>query len=192
MPEALPTDPALLRATPRIRIAVPRDAEAMRLIYNYEVENHTTTTDMVVRSIEDQIAWINARAGAFSAFVAVVDGDAGTSTAAVDAQPGAESIVGFASISPYRDRPAYSTTVENSVYVARAHTGLGIGRALMDHLVVHARNSGFHSMIARIESSGEASIALHRACGFALVGVEREVGRKHRRWLDITIMQLML
>ena len=100
--------------------------------------------------------------------------------------------MGFASLSPYKERAAYRTTVENSVYVSRDHGGMGIGMALMTHLIDVARDSGFHSMIARIESSSEASRALHRKCGFELVGVEREVGRKFNRWLGTAVMQLML
>ena len=160
----------------KIRLAVPDDAEAVREIYNHEVENHTTTLDMIPRSRDEQRRWISDRSGAFSAIVAVLDG----------------RVVGFASLSPFRDRPAYSTTVENSIYVSREHSGHGIGKSLMTRLIHTARDSGFHSIIARIESSGEASLALHRSCGFELVGVERQVGRKHRRWLDMTVMQLML
>ena len=106
--------------------------------------------------------------------------------------PNAGELVGFASLSPYKERAAYNTTVENSVYVSRDHGGKGIGRALMKHLIERARSSGFHSMIARIEASGEASLALHRACGFKLVGVERQVGRKFGKWLDVASMQLLL
>ncbi|WP_070105280.1 GNAT family N-acetyltransferase [Ilumatobacter coccineus] len=170
----------------RVRLAVVDDAEAMRTIYNHEVENHTTTLDLVPRTLEAQQDWIAQRSGAFSAVVAQLDDD--------DQEHGREhgTVVGFASLSPYRERAAYSTTVENSVYVSRAHGGRGIGRAMMDHLIEVARDSGFHSMIARIEASGEASLALHRACGFELVGIERQVGRKHRRWLDMAVMQLML
>ena len=62
----------------------------------------------------------------------------------------------------------------------------------MDHLIDVARTTGFHSIVARVESSGEASMALHRACGFDLVGIEREVGRKFNRWLDVAVLQLML
>lgn len=164
-----------------IRRALPRDAEDMVSIYNHEVENFTTTLDMVPRSIVEQREWIEARTGAFAAIVAVLDdGDDG------------ERVVGFASLSKFKDRPAYSPTVEDSVYVSRAHGGRGIGRALMERLIHDARDSGFHSMIARIEASGEASIGLHRACGFELVGVEREVGRKLGRWLDVAVLQLML
>ena len=171
------------RPTVTIRVATRGDADAMRTIYNHEVENFTTTLDMVPRSLADQQAWIVARSGAFAAVVAVVDDP----TVATDGV-----VVGFASLSPFKDRPAYSPTVENSIYVARSHTGLGIGRALMDRLIADARDSGFHSMIARVETSGEASLALHRACGFELVGIEKQVGRKFRRWLDVATLQLML
>ena len=62
----------------------------------------------------------------------------------------------------------------------------------MRHLIDVARESGFHSVVARIEASSAASRALHASVGFDLVGVEREVGRKFNRWLDVAIMQLML
>jgi len=164
-----------------IRRAAARDAEAMRSIYNHEVENHVTTMDMVPRSLDDQRAWIADRSGAFAAIVAVLDD--GTDD---------ELVVGFASLSKFKERAAYSPTVEDSVYVSRDHGGLGIGRSLMERLIEEAREGGFHSIIARVEASSEASRALHRACGFDLVGVERQVGRKFGRWLDVAILQLML
>ena len=114
--------------------------------------------------------------GTFLAVVAVVDG----------------MVVGFGSLSPYKDRAAYRTTVENSVYVSRHHARLGIGSALMRHLITLARDSGFHSIVARIEAGSEPSRALHRATGFELVGIEREVGRKFGRWLDVAVMQLLI
>ena len=167
------------RAEVVTRLATIDDAQAIRAIYNHEVENHTTTLDLVPRNLEDQRTWIAQRSGAFAAVVAVLKGTP-------------DSVVGFASMSPYRERAAYSTTVEDSVYVARDHAGLGIGRSLMDELIATARGSGFHSMIARVEATGDASRALHRSCGFELIGVERQVGRKFGRWLDMAVMQLML
>ena len=101
-------------------------------------------------------------------------------------------LAGFASLSPYKERAAYRTTVEDSIYVSRDHPRRGIGRALMEHIIDVARDSGFHTVIARIEASGTASRALHEACGFELVGIEREVGRKFNRWLDVAVMQLIL
>jgi L-amino acid N-acyltransferase YncA len=101
-------------------------------------------------------------------------------------------VVGFASLSPYRTRPAYSTTVEDSVYVRADQRGTGVGRFLLDELLEVATRHGFHSIIARIVGGNEPSIALHRSAGFELVGTEREVGRKFRRWLDVVVMQLLL
>lgn len=145
-------------------------------IYNVEVANHTSTFDLVPRTLDDQRRWISERSGAFSAVVATMH----------------DEVVGFASLSPYKERAAYRTTVEDSVYVSRDHPRLGIGRSLMDHVIGIAADSGFHSIVARIEASSAASRALHQACGFELVGVEREVGRKFNRWLDVAVMQLML
>ena len=73
-----------------------------------------------------------------------------------------------------------------------AHQGHGVGKSLLDELVALATRHGFHSVVARIGGDNEASIALHRACGFRMVGVEREVGRKFNRWLDVSVLQRML
>jgi phosphinothricin acetyltransferase len=159
-----------------VRLIEPRDAEAVRSIYNLEVLESTVTFDLVPRSLDEQLEWIGAHAGGHPAVVAV-DGD---------------EVVGFASLSPYRPRPAYAPTVEDSVYVRRDQRGAGIGRALLGELVELARRHGFHSVIARIVGGHEASIALHAACGFETIGVEREVGRKLGRWLDVVLMQRML
>ena len=145
-------------------------------IYNVEVQNHTSTFDLVPRTLDDQRRWIAERSGAFAAVVASID----------------DEVVGFASLSPYKERAAYRTTVEDSVYVSRDHPRLGIGRLLMQHVIGIAAESGFHSIMARIEATGTASRALHEACGFELIGVEREVGRKFNRWLDVAVLQLML
>lgn len=163
-----------------IRLADPADAEAVMDIYNVEVLQHRSTMDLVPRTLDQQKEWLADRSGAFAAVVAEIDVD------------GVDTVVGFASLSPFKPRHAYSTTVENSVYVSRDHAGLGIGRALMDHLVDLARTSGFHSIIAHIEASSTSSRALHLSCGFEVVGVQREVGRKFGKWLDVAVYQLML
>lgn len=159
-----------------VRPAVTGDAEAIRSIYNVEVTGQTSTFDLVPRTLEDQQRWLDARSGAFSAIVAA-DGD---------------RVVGFAALSPYKERAAYSTTVEDSVYVDRAAGTRGIGTLLLGRLVEIARESGFHSVMARIEASGTASRALHSKCGFQLVGIELQVGRKFGRWLDVAVMQILL
>jgi len=102
------------------------------------------------------------------------------------------TVVGFGSLSPYKERPAYSPTVEDSVYVHRSMRGSGIGQALLAELVRLAESYGYHSIVARIVGGHDASISLHDAQGFELLGVEREVGRKLGRWLDVAVMQRML
>lgn len=180
-PDTTGSTPPGPRPIVTVRLATASDAAAILAIYNHEVDNHTSTFDIVPRTIDAQRAWLADRSGAFAAVVATIpnrDGD--------------PKVVGFASLSPYKERAAYRTTVENSVYVSRDHAGLGIGRELMEHLITAARDSGFHSMIARIEASSTASRALHAGCGFVLVGVETEVGRKFNHWLSTAVMQLML
>lgn len=160
-----------------VRLVEPRDAEALRAIYNPEVAESTVTFDLVPRTLDEQLAWIEEHSGGHPAVVAV------------DA---AGEVVGFASLSPYRPRPAYAPTVEDSVYVRRDQRGRGIGAVLLEELVSLARRHGFHSVVGRIVGGHEASIALHARCGFEQVGVEREVGRKFGRWLDVVLMQRML
>lgn len=160
----------------QIRLARLGDAEAIRAIYNVEVTTSTVTFDLEPRSLEVQQQWLSQRSGAHAVLVAEEAGE----------------VIGFASLSPYRDRPAYRTSVEDSVYIHRDHHGRGVGRALMTELVEVATSHGFHTMLARIVAGHEASIGLHRAVGFEVVGVEREVGRKFGKWLDVVVMQRLL
>jgi L-amino acid N-acyltransferase YncA len=160
-----------------VRPATVVDAEAIRAIYNAEVLESTVTFDLVPRTLDEQRAWLQARSGAHAVLVAGND---------------AAEVVGFASLSPYKDRPAYSTTVEDSVYVRRDQQGQGVGRLLLAELVAVATSHGFHAMMARIVGDHEASIRLHASLGFDVVGTEREVGRKFGRWLDVVVMQRLL
>jgi L-amino acid N-acyltransferase len=159
-----------------VRLARQEDAEAIRAIYNAEVIGSTVTFDLVPRTPEDQTAWVARHQGAHPAVVAVRG----------------STVVGYGSLSPFRDRAAYATTVEDSLYVDDAWRGQGVGRLLLDELVTLALSRGFHTVIARISGDNEPSMALHRACGFVPVGVEREVGRKFGRWIDVAILQRML
>jgi L-amino acid N-acyltransferase YncA len=160
----------------RTRLATLADAEALRTIYNLEVTTSTVTFDLVPRTLAQQEEWLAKRSGAHAVLVAEDQGE----------------VVGFASLSPYRDRAAYSTTVEDSVYVSRDHQGRGVGKLLLGDLIDVARTHGFHAVMARIVGGHEASIGLHTSLGFRVVGVEREVGRKFNQWLDVVLMQRML
>jgi L-amino acid N-acyltransferase YncA len=160
-----------------IRPATTADAEAIRAIYNHEVTTALTVFDMEPRSLEEQEAWLTERSGARGVIVAT--GPEG-------------EVLGFASLSPYRPKPGYNTTVENSIYVDREARGQGVGAVLLDALIELGRDHGFHCIICHISGGNDASVALHRSAGFEMIGVEREVGRKFGRWLDVTVMQLLL
>ena len=159
-----------------LRLARDDDATALRDLYNHYVLESTDTFDLVPRTLDDQRAWLSKHSGAHPAVVAIDD----------------EGLLGFGSLSPYRDRPAYATTVEDSVYVRPAAHRRGVGRALLEELLRLGTGYGFHAVIARIVGQNAASIGLHRACGFVEVGVEREVGRKFGRWLDVVELQRLL
>jgi L-amino acid N-acyltransferase len=166
-----------MMAPVKYRLATLDDSEALRAIYNREVVGSTVTFDLVPRTPEDQLAWMDEHSGAHPAVVAV--DEHGT-------------VCGFGSLSPYRPRPAYRTTVEDSIYVDPDFQGRGVGRGLLEELVRLAESHGFHAVIGRIVGGHEASIAVHRACGFEVIGVEKEVGRKFGRWLDVVLMQRLL
>jgi phosphinothricin acetyltransferase len=159
-----------------IRRANLADAEAIRQIYNIEVTDSTATLDLVPRTPEEQASWMVAHSGVYPVIVADEGGQ----------------VVGFASLSPYRPRPGYATAVEDSIYVAAQHRGKGVGRQLLSEAVVMARTHGFHSIVARVSATQQASVALHEACGFDLIGVEREIGRKFGRWVDVALLQRLL
>jgi L-amino acid N-acyltransferase YncA len=113
--------------------------------------------------------------------------------AEVAGEQAAPEVVGYAYAGPYRPRPAYRHTVENSVYVRPDHQGLGLGRRLLDALIAEAEARGFRQIVAVIgDSANAASIRLHEAAGFAMVGTLTSVGRKHETWLDTVLMQRAL
>jgi len=161
----------------QLRPASVDDTAAILEIYNHQVLTSTATFDLVPRTLEEQRLWLTQRSGAHAVLVAESDDSA---------------FAGFGALSAYRERAGYATTVEDSVYVAEGHQGEGVGRLLLEELIEVARSHGFHAMMAKIVGGHEASIGLHRSCGFEVVGHEREVGRKFGRWLDVVLMEHLL
>jgi phosphinothricin acetyltransferase len=100
-------------------------------------------------------------------------------------------LLGYAYAGPFRTRPAYRLTVENSVYVAPKAHRRGVGRALLAALIEASEAAGHRQMIAVIGDSTkqQASIALHAAAGFKHIGILPDTGFKHGRWLDTVLMQ---
>ncbi len=161
-----------------VRSALPSDLPAVQAIYADEVRHGTASFELE----PPDLAEVQRRHARVTAL--------GLPWLVAESAPG---IGGFAYATSYRERPAYRFTVEDSVYVAAWARGRGLGRVLLEAVVAAARTAGARQMVAIIgDSANLGSIALHRHCGFAEVGVLREVGRKFDRWLDTVLMQRAL
>ena len=108
------------------------------------------------------------------------------------AEDEAGAFLGYAYASSFRTRPAYRWMVEDSIYLAPEARGRGVGRLLLDALVESCQTLGFRQMIAVIGGAHPASVAVHRAAGFAEAGLLKGTGYKHGRWLDTMLMQKAL
>ena len=158
------------------RRAEAGDAEQIAQIWNHEVLETDHTTDTEPRDPASQRAWLLAHDADHPVIVAA---------------SGFE-ILGYGALSPYRPKPAFRRTVEDSVYVKAGHRGRGLGSAVLGRLLDLACASGHHAVIARVTGVNTTSLALHRRHGFERVGLERETALKHGRWLDVVVMEKLL
>jgi phosphinothricin acetyltransferase len=101
-------------------------------------------------------------------------------------------VVGWGSLSKFRDKIGYQYTAEHSVYVAADHRRQGIGRMILLELIEAARALGKHILIGGLDASNEASLRLHQALGFEQVAHFKQVGYKFDRWLDLIFLQRTL
>lgn len=154
-----------------IRPARREDVPELLDIYNYEVINGAATLDLNTRTLEEWYEWYDAHnKDNHPLIVGVEDGE----------------ITGYASLSEYRQKEAYKTTVELSIYVSPNHRKKGVGRALMAHILEIAKNdAGTHCVVSVITAGNEASTKLHAEFGFTCCGTIPEVGMKFGRMLDI-------
>lgn len=103
------------------------------------------------------------------------------------------AVAGFATVAPWRPRPAYRHTVEDSIYLDPAHAGRGIGTRLFARLLDEAAQAGAREVIAVVaDMDSPASLALHRRAGFTDAGRLERVGRKFDRWLGTSLLQKSL
>lgn len=160
-----------------IRPAGSDDLEAMLAIYNDAIINTTAVYDYQPRAADAQRQWFETKQAQRLPVLVAIDN---------------ATIVGFGSFGPFRPWPAYQYTVENSLYVDSAFRRKGAGTALLASLVTAAQTAGYHAMVAGIDATNEASLALHRKAGFEPVAHFREVGWKFDRWLDLVFMEKML
>jgi len=158
-----------------IRPAEPDDIRAITRIYAHAVLHGTASFEIEPPDEPEMTRRLSElRASRHPFLVAEVDGE----------------VAGYAYAGPYRARPAYRFTVEDSIYIDPQMQRRGIGRALLDRLLSEAEARGFRQMIAVIGDAAQApSIELHRAAGFRMVGTFEAVGFKFGRWLDSVLMQ---
>ena len=158
-----------------IRPAGLRDIAAITRIYDHAVRHGTASFEIEPPDEPEMVRRYEAlREGRYPYLVAELGG----------------AIAGYAYAGPYRARPAYDWSVENSIYIAPQSQRRGIGRALLAQLIAASQERGFRQMIAVIgDSANVGSIELHRAAGFRMVGTFDNVGFKFGRWLDSVLMQ---
>ncbi|MDJ0932608.1 GNAT family N-acetyltransferase [Breoghania sp.] len=166
-----------------IRSACGDDIPAIATIYAEAVETGTASFELVPPDEREMLRRFEALSqGGFPYLVCL--------EAPEKAGGGEGRVLGYSYAGPYRPRPAYRGTVENSVYVARDARRLGVGRALLTRLIEETTARDFRQMVAVIgDSDNVASIELHRSMGFQMVGTLKNVGRKFDRWLDSVLMQ---
>jgi phosphinothricin acetyltransferase len=162
----------------QIRVAALTDLPAITEIYRHAVLHGTATFELDPPGLAEMTRRFEAlAAGGFPYLVAVVE----------------DVVVGYAYAGPYRPRPAYRFTVENSVYLDPAAQGRRIGTRLMQDLIAASERRGYRQMVAVIgDSANAASIGVHARAGFQMIGTHRNVGFKFGRWLDTVLMQLAL
>lgn len=165
-------------SAPVLRPATSDDAASIAAIYAHYVEHSVATFDLTA----PDAAWWTAKIADLTAAgwpFLVAEDDGG--------------LAGFAYVAPWRVKPAYRQTVEDTIYLTPGRTGRGIGRALMSALLDAARAAGARQVIAVVADGGdESSVRLHGAFGFVESGRLRAVGFKHGRWLDTLLLQVDL
>jgi L-amino acid N-acyltransferase YncA len=161
-----------------VRPAVASDMDAITLIYAHHVSHGTGSFETEAPDRTEMARrWSEVEARGLPWLVAEDDGEIG----------------GYAYAAPYRARPAYRHTVEDSIYVRADRLGTGLGKLLMPALITAAQACGMRQMIAVIgDSANQSSITLHRRFGFDDAGLLRDVGFKFGRWLDTVFMQRSL
>jgi len=161
-----------------IRDAVAADIPAVTRIYGHWVATGTSSFELEPPDEAEMLRRFGTlKSGGFPYLVAEEDG----------------RVLGYAYAGPYRPRPAYRFTLEDSIYIDPGVRGRGVGRLLLQALIDRARTDGYRNLMAVIGDSGNAaSIGAHAALGFRHVGTAREIGFKFGKWLDVVTMQLVL
>ena len=160
-----------------VRDATESDLPRILEILNDAIANTTAVWSWTPLDLANRQAWLAARRQrGFPVLVATDE----------------SGVLGYASYGPFRDWDGYAQTVEHSVYVDSAARGRGLGRGLLQALIIRAQEAGLHVMIGGIDASNTVSIRLHESLGFTETARMPQVGRKFDRWLDLVFLQKQL
>lgn len=170
--------PGAVAAALTVRPAVAADMAQIQAIYAHHVRASLATFEIEPPTIAEMTRRHGDVAGrGLPYLVAELDG----------------RLLGYGYAAPYRARPAYRFTVENSIYVAEDSRGHGVGRAVLGAVIARCEELGYRQMIAVIgDSANAASIGLHKSLGFQHIGTLPAVGFKFGRWVDSVLMQRAL
>lgn len=157
----------------KIRNALIEDLDEITNIYNEAISKTVATFDTEEKSIDEQEIWFQEHGPKNPIIVAEEDGN----------------ILGWAALSKYSTRCAYSDTAEISLYVKDKHQSRGIGKKLMEKIIQEGKKAGLHVVLARITEGNEKSVHLHKLVGFEHIGILKEVGMKFGKRLDVYLMQ---
>ena len=172
--------------TLRLRPAEADDLPRITEIYGWHVENGLASFEEVPPDLAEMTSRFRAVKERGLPFTVAITGEADSAFSEGD-------VLGYAYAGPYRPRPAYRHTLEDSVYVHPAATRRGVGAALLAQLLDDCAKLGYRQMVAIIgDSDNRSSIELHRKLGFKMVGILRSVGFKLGRWVDSALMQRAL
>ncbi|MCB0686504.1 MAG: N-acetyltransferase [Saprospiraceae bacterium] len=160
-----------------IKPATEADIPAILEILNYEILNSTVIYDYEPHSLKMQLDWFHKKQEEQMPVIVAVEN---------------HEILGFATFGIFRPKVAYQFSVEHSIYLSKDCRGRGVGSMLMQELIHLARQAGYHTMIAGIDTSNKMSYDFHKKLGFVEVAHFKEVGYKFNRWLDLIFMQLFL
>lgn len=159
-----------------LRPATEADLKAINDIYNHYVRTSTCTYQETDETMADRVAWFKHHGPAHPIIVAEVKG----------------AIVGWGSLSPFRERSGYRFTVEDSVYIHHDHQNRGIGSTILRELIKLAKRHNYKMLIAGVDGEQTPSVRLHSRFGFVQCAHFRRVGYKFDRWLDVIFLQLPL
>jgi len=158
------------------RPATPADLAAITEIYNEAILHTVATMDTEPQTLDDRRRWLTRHDDNHPVLVAAKNG----------------TVVGWASLNEWSDRPGYAVTAEVSLFIHPDHRGRGIGKQLLHEVLEAGRRTTLRSLVARIADENIVSLNLFRAVGFEDVGLMREVGKKFDRLIDIWVLQHLL